>query len=97
VKIGLVACGLLGHSGFVTSFFGYVYCARCGETRGDTLLGTGVPGVVSIDRGHAPGCEKCRAARAGWTTWQRIVAVIEEPILRWRYARRWAWLDKVTQ
>jgi hypothetical protein len=34
-----ITCTLLGHSHITTGFFGYVYCARCGELVGDCLGG----------------------------------------------------------
>jgi len=34
-----IVCSLIGHSGIVTTCFGYVSCARCGEQIGDTLGG----------------------------------------------------------
>lgn len=32
-----VLCSLIGHSRIITTFFGYVYCARCEKQIGDTL------------------------------------------------------------
>ena len=33
-----ITCSLLGHSHITTGYFGYVYCARCGEQVGDYFL-----------------------------------------------------------
>lgn len=35
-----VACALIGHSRIQKTFFGYFYCARCGEQVGDSLGST---------------------------------------------------------
>jgi hypothetical protein len=60
-----VACALLGHSRIVTTCFGYVSCARCGEQIGDTLGGCfDLTDCVIV--GH--GCDTCRAnyAKLAW-------------------------------
>ena len=52
-----VACSLIGHSKIQTSFFGYFYCARCGDQVGDALGSIyDTTGVVIV--GHA--CDVCR-------------------------------------
>lgn len=58
-------CALVGHSGVVTTCFGYVNCARCGVQVGDTLGGT-----ASLDTRVVVGhnCDTCRAnfAKMNW-------------------------------
>lgn len=53
-----VTCALVGHSAIVTTFFGYIYCARCGEQLGD-MLG----GCASLEKNVVVGhnCPTCRA------------------------------------
>jgi methionyl-tRNA synthetase len=53
-----LACIWLGHSMIMTSFFGYHYCGRCGETLGDTLAGSFPQGNYAVIIGH--NCEKCK-------------------------------------
>lgn len=60
-----VTCALLGHSHITTGFFGYVYCARCGEQIGDVLGGCFYD-PLEVRVGH--NCPICRAnyEKLGW-------------------------------
>lgn len=60
-----VTCALLGHSSITTGFFGYVYCARCGEQVGDTLGGC-YRDPLEVRVGH--NCQTCREnyEKLGW-------------------------------
>ena len=49
-------CVWFGHSRISTMCLGYVYCARCGEQTGDTLMLSPVPDSVIV--GH--NCDTCR-------------------------------------
>ena len=51
-----VMCAHWGHSNIVTSFFGYIYCARCGEQIGD-YLGSVWRNERAVQVGHD--CEVC--------------------------------------
>ena len=52
-----VTCGMIGHSKIQTHFFGYYYCARCGEQVGDTLGGYYPQASEVVVVGHK--CDKC--------------------------------------
>ena len=60
-----VVCSLIGHSKIVTTFFGYVNCARCGAQLGDTLAGC-YPMKDKVIVGH--NCDACQRnyAQMGW-------------------------------
>ena len=53
-----ITCSILGHSHITTGYFGYVYCARCGEEVGDQLLGIYYD-PLEVRVGH--NCPICRA------------------------------------
>lgn len=64
-KRNAITCALIGHSNIVTSFFGYVYCGRCCDQIGDTLMGSySNPDVVIVEHD----CDICRknAKRLRW-------------------------------
>lgn len=61
-----VACSLIGHSRIITTFFGYVYCARCSDQIGDSLGGV-FDGSKSVIVGHD--CKTCRE-NAKTLTWK---------------------------
>ncbi|TGV15794.1 hypothetical protein EN816_00650 [Mesorhizobium sp. M8A.F.Ca.ET.173.01.1.1] len=64
-----IVCALIGHSNIVTTFFGYVYCARCTDQIGDSLGSYyNNPDVVIV--GHD--CDICRA-NAKRLRWQDTV------------------------
>ena len=86
MNLWLVLCGLLGHSKFTTSCWGYVYCARCDSQVGDNLAGTQADGVC-LDFGHDSPCKNCDAQRGKWSWRERLVAWLEEPLLRRKVAR----------
>ena len=60
-----ITCALLGHSHITTGFFGYVYCARCGEQIGDALAGSYYD-PLEVRVGH--NCPTCRTnyGKLGW-------------------------------
>jgi hypothetical protein len=61
-------CVLLGHSMVHTFFFGYHYCARCGDQVGDSL-GSVYFCPQEVVVGHMGGnCPTCREnyAKLGW-------------------------------
>lgn len=53
-----IVCALIGHSKIITTFFGYVSCARCEAQIGDALGGY-FDGSKSVIVGHK--CEQCEA------------------------------------
>lgn len=58
-KAARTLCAVFGHPPVVTSCFGYINCARCGELLGDSLGGVASVGERLLV-GHD--CEQCRAA-----------------------------------
>jgi len=86
MNLWLLVCGLIGHSPFVTTFFGYGYCARCGGQIGDNLAGAGF-NAISISKRHRKNCAKCNAIRWDWKGLERIFYPLEEKFLRWRENR----------
>ncbi len=54
----VLVCGLIGHSKICTTCFGYRYCGRCGDQRGDSLgsVDFGMKEAVIID--HS--CKECK-------------------------------------
>lgn len=52
-----VVCSIIGHSRIITTFFGYIYCARCNAQIGDSLGGY-FDGSKHVIVGH--NCEACR-------------------------------------
>lgn len=78
-----VYCVFFGHSEFITSFFGYQYCGRCGVQIGDTLGGVGVNNVIGIDEYHSRSCKSCNKVRKNWSNWQKVYKPYEERFLRW--------------
>lgn len=53
-----IFCVTHRHSNVITSCFGYIYCARCGQQIGDTLAGCYEnASAVLVDHG----CEECKA------------------------------------
>lgn len=61
-----VVCSLVGHSRIITTFFGYIYCGRCGQQIGDSLGGV-FDGASSVIVGHD--CKACRK-NAKTLTWR---------------------------
>lgn len=60
-----LVCTLIGHSDINTTFFGYFYCARCGDQVGDNL-GSVYDATSKVIVGHD--CDVCRAnyKKLGW-------------------------------
>ena len=81
MSVGRIICGFLDHSQFTTNFFGYVYCARCGEEMGDNLAGSFANGI-SINSEHELDCKNCMEIRNNMSFKERFISKIEEPILR---------------
>lgn len=70
-KLKRVFCALFGHSNIISTFFGYVYCARCGDQIGDSLGGYYEnPNAVIV--GH--NCDKCKANYAKLTWRDKFLA-----------------------
>lgn len=67
-----IACALLGHSKIQTTFFGYYYCARCGEQVGDSLGSTYSGAETAVIVGHA--CDVCRANYAALDWKHKVLA-----------------------
>jgi len=55
-----IYCIKHGHADFISTFFGYVYCGRCGEQIGDQLAGI-FDTTDKILVNHK--CEKCKKAK----------------------------------
>lgn len=66
-----VTCAILGHSKIVTTFFGYVNCARCGAQIGDALGGM-FDGSKVVIVGHD--CDVCRANYKKLTWKDKVLA-----------------------
>jgi hypothetical protein len=62
-----VTCSLVGHSRIQTTFFGYFYCARCGDQVGDSLGSIYPAAAQAVVVGHD--CEVCQKNYAE-CTWQ---------------------------
>ena len=73
-SIGKLLCIWLGHSMIMTSFFGYHYCGRCGETLGDTLMGGFPQGNLAVVIGH-----QCRICKENYKnmTWKDKLLVAD--------------------
>lgn len=55
-----ITCALIGHSKIVTQVFGEVYCGRCGDKIGDTLMGTfSFGGYVLLEEDNGPIHNQC--------------------------------------
>ena len=70
-KLKHVFCALFGHSNIITTFFGYVYCARCGDQIGDSLGGY-YENTGAVIIGH--NCPKCKANYAKLTWRDKFLA-----------------------
>ena len=73
-RLRYMACAMLGHSRISTSFFGYIYCARCHEQVGDSLGGadTAFVDFRHLREGSCNTCEGRRGQlvwRDKWLTW----------------------------
>lgn len=53
-----IVCSMIGHSRIQTYFFGYYYCARCGEQIGDHLGSVYAGAEKAVIVGH--NCNQCR-------------------------------------
>ena len=78
-----MVCALLGHSHWHTSFWSYIYCARCWEQVGDNLIGFQRDGLGF----EHDGCKGCAEYLARLSRWERLVVWLEAPILRRKVAR----------
>ena len=66
-----VVCALVGHSRIQTTFFGYYYCARCGDQVGDKLGASyDSSGIVVV--GH--NCDQCRENAKAFTWKDTLLA-----------------------
>lgn len=59
IRAAKILCAVFGHPPVVTTCFGYINCARCGEQLGDSLGGGRSVGSEQMIIGHD--CEGCRA------------------------------------
>lgn len=66
-----IACILIGHSRIISSYFGYIYCGRCGEQIGDAL-GSVFDGSKHVIIGHR--CPTCRENIKNLTWKDRLFA-----------------------
>lgn len=55
-KRNRVVCSLIGHSKIISTCFGYIYCARCGDHIGDALASI-YDASDKVIMGHK--CETC--------------------------------------
>ena len=79
-----IYCAISGkHTYFITSFFGYQYCGRCGSQIGDTLGGVGIGYEIGIDEHHPKNCKSCNKIRKSWVGVDRMIKPLEERVLRW--------------
>lgn len=72
-----IACNLIGHSRYITAFFGYQYCGRCGSQIGDSLGGVGAREVVSAEHLAWGDCPECEAVRP-LLSWKDTYMLTEE-------------------
>jgi hypothetical protein len=72
-----VICSLIGHSRYITSFFGYQYCGRCSDQIGDALASVGRDGVVTAEHLAWGDCDECEKARPS-LTWRDTYLLTEE-------------------
>jgi hypothetical protein len=54
-----IYCVKHGHARYVTTFWGYVYCGRCGEQIGDGLAGVFDPSDRMVIGCKRKGCKVC--------------------------------------
>lgn len=73
-QLRTMLCAVLGHPPVVTTFFGYINCARCGEQVGDSLGGANTAKNRMVV-GHK--CEMCDAIRKGLTPDQKLLTELE--------------------
>ena len=66
-----VVCALIGHSHIQSVFWGYVYCARCGNQIGDKLASV-FDTSASVIVGH--GCKQCRKNARAFTWKDTLLA-----------------------
>lgn len=59
IRAAKILCAVFGHPPVVTTCFGYINCARCGEQLGDSLGGVSTIGEGRMVVGH--NCKNCRA------------------------------------
>lgn len=77
-----IYCVLFGHTYFITHFFGYQYCGRCGTQIGDTLGSTGIGKCIPLTH-HRINCKNCNKIRRRLTGLARIYMPLQEKFLRW--------------
>ena len=77
-KFRTTVCAWVGHSRCATAFFGYQYCARCGEQIGDALGGVGVFDLLFVgdSKCRKPRCKDCDRIRAS-LTWRDTLLLLE--------------------
>lgn len=72
VQRARIYCVKHGHAHYVHTFFGYVYCGRCGEQIGDRL-----GGIYSLEStlvvGHKKDCEVCQRVEESLNTMDKII------------------------
>lgn len=81
--LGIYCAVTRRHSRFITSFWGYQYCGRCGEQIGDTLGSIGIAWVIGIDKYHKRNCKSCNKVRRSWKGVAKVTKPIEERFLKW--------------
>jgi hypothetical protein len=74
-------CATHGHPPVVTTFFGYVYCARCGAQIGDRLGGVfdlSKHAVIGHKMEDGSACAECANVIASLTPEQRLLTQVAE-------------------